>query len=312
MRKKVFLHIGMHKTATTWLQEYFFPSIKCSLSYNDEPSYTFLMNVFRYNMRKEDIEYAKSHFSNLKNDKFFSAEIMCGNLFDGYSNFKTQISVLKEIFSDYDIYIIFVSRLPSEWLVSAYRESFFEHHYCEFDEFLCKSSFLKSNYHTNSIPKMLEFLKFQFGDRVCHLQFEQFKNDRNKFMKELCSFLNASIDVVPRNAPNNVGYSNNAIKILLLLQKYLRSSGAQILLPDPIEFFGKKSIYLIEEKKYRGRLGKVLRKVFYLQRRGNWLRFFMRQLDKMILRRTQQVELRHNFSHELRELDADYIKMLKK
>ena len=126
----------MHKTATTWLQQNLFPMIDKEITYNDPDSYKTLTDIFRYGCAQDDITTAKDHFKKISENQFFSAEIMCGNLFAGYPEFKQHLDIIEKVFVGWDINIIFVVRQPSKWLLSCYKESIFEHHYLSYDEFL--------------------------------------------------------------------------------------------------------------------------------------------------------------------------------
>ena len=137
MDKKIFLHIGLHKTATKYFQHYVFPILpKDKYLYNPEKLSQYLIDYLKADKKdkNEILEiFNKEKKELLKNNPHkkivISREIMSGNLFAAYNTWEENTESLKNLFPE--AHIIISLRYQPDWLLSCYRESLHEHHYQE-------------------------------------------------------------------------------------------------------------------------------------------------------------------------------------
>ena len=180
---KVYLHIGLHKTATTYLQKNVFPYGSGELKYNDSELSELLVKCFKLpRLVNETTQEFKAKLETLPESTklFFSYEIMCGNLFSLYDNSEYTQGLIKDLFSDCDLKVIVVLRNQVDWLISCYRESAHEHHYQKMDSFLSfndgvfkkPKSYMNENGYACCNPYLLNYSK-------CTNQPNKFYNQSN-------------------------------------------------------------------------------------------------------------------------------------
>tara|TARA_B100001287_G_scaffold106033_1_gene89247 strand:+ start:28649 stop:29311 length:663 start_codon:yes stop_codon:yes gene_type:complete len=141
--KRILLHYGIHKTGTTYLQNYIFPQIKNSDKwvYNLK-LYFYLMdylvnedeklNTKYFNKCQEYInEINKSH---PKKNIFISFEGISGDLFRAYENQKEVLEKVFKLFPKAEVLLFF--RYQTDWLLSCYKESINEYHTQNIEDFL--------------------------------------------------------------------------------------------------------------------------------------------------------------------------------
>ena len=107
-KPKVFYHIGLHKTATTLLQETYFPQLPI----------TFIKGTVPYTRVIRELE---SGGVVLFSDENLSGRLFCGNKF---SDFERALSSIKRIHPDAGIIIGF--RQHADFLLSAYKQHLHE------------------------------------------------------------------------------------------------------------------------------------------------------------------------------------------
>ena len=81
---------------------------------------------------------------------------------------------------------------------------------------------------------------------------------------------------------SNKGYTQVVIRELLTFTAKMKALKLGFLIPKPVFFFGERSIYLHEREKYNSLYGKVMRKLAFPLRRGNWLRFIARYRNRHV------------------------------
>ena len=136
MKKQLFIHVGYHKTGTTWLQDKFF---------DKHPEITYLGKTFKDPIYKfaqvfDDIIYLSDHtFSPQKTREKFNkflidckvdTNLLLGISYEGFTggndwfgSYSTQIpSRIKKVFEEYDVKILIGIREQSKMLASFYSE----------------------------------------------------------------------------------------------------------------------------------------------------------------------------------------------
>jgi len=136
--KKVFLHIGPHKTASTYLQNIFYHNMeklrKSNIYYPKTGiSIQWGHHELAHLLQKNDF----THFEQLLNKIIYDSNendiLISSENFDRLSD--EQIKYLKEVFKNFDVKIIFVKRKLDELLLSNWQESIKHGHLNDFYTF---------------------------------------------------------------------------------------------------------------------------------------------------------------------------------
>jgi hypothetical protein len=144
--------------------------------------------------------------------------------------------------------------------MACYRESIHEHHYQKMDSFLSfndgvfqkPKSYMNENGYVCCNPYLLNYSKLlesyyvNFGEEnVFTLFYEEFRDDKNSFLNEFATILNIyGLTIIQQNTIRNRGYSSGSINLLLRVMRCLKSIGLSFLVPKPIHFWGKESVYV--------------------------------------------------------------------
>ncbi len=192
---KVFIHIGLHKTGTTFLQKQVFPYIEDIHYVEKEESIRFDMNL------------------NEKKVNLISNEDLSGNpwLKNVHDRFRIA-DRLKRVFPKAKI--IVGTRNKSSWVKSLYKNyvrkggiydfktfknDIFEEDYLEFDEYI-------------------NYLKKLFDD-VYVYQFEDLKKDSFQFVKDMCEYIGCSVPSFD-NQKRNVAWNDRQLRLARFLNKF--------------------------------------------------------------------------------------------
>jgi len=221
----IYIHMGLHKTATKYYQYFVFPFLSSKFLYNPEKLLQLLTDCIKADKtdRKSVLKILHAEVDDLlKNNPgkkiVISREAMSGSLFTAYEDWDEITGLLKDMFPD--AHLILTLRFQPNWLISCYRESLHEHHYQNVSDFLCydkkftrpKSDMNKNGYANLyalnlDYSRMITRLKSLF-DKVDIYFFEEFVKDRKAFTAEMLKSINSpqvkakKLDHIP-----NRGYS---------------------------------------------------------------------------------------------------------
>jgi len=234
---KVTIHIGLHKTASSYLQQAIF-SRYCNTSlieYNPSEILHILIPIMEFECTQSDwINRAKKWFKDWSNTNsgrrlFLSSESFSQLLY--VQNYSEQVQILENIFGKVEI-ILFL-RNQQDWLLSVYKETLKSGDYQSYSDFLGfsreKNKFIsQARFNQNSLltinPNkanwlyLSEILRNSFGDENVHIFFfENFKLDMNKELEKLGQILDCNIPNIKRKKIINVGISNGSINLLMYL-----------------------------------------------------------------------------------------------
>ena len=161
---KIFIHVGLHKTGTTFLQEEVFQKIP-NINYQ----------------RKVDLTtHIEPNLINL-----FSDENLDGGsyrLFNDWHNRYHIAANLKKLFPDAGI--IICTRDEKTWLVSAWKQyvlSYFGYSFVEYYENISKESLDFTSY--------IKYLQKLFNNNVLVLHYEELQNSPEEFVNAICDFI---------------------------------------------------------------------------------------------------------------------------
>lgn len=125
MPKKVIIHIGLHKTATRFLQRDLFASLdKDNFIYNPDELRNYLTRLIKEPGNQNFLDEAKRLTAKLTNDHktlVISMPDLSGDMFDNHRRYKNNLEFLKKLFPEAEI--IYFVRNHSDWLLSAYKQS---------------------------------------------------------------------------------------------------------------------------------------------------------------------------------------------
>lgn len=282
--KSAFIHIGMHKTATTTMQKIYFPIIQAygdNIVVNEPTVYRYLEKCWKFDIYERTTEFheVQNHLKSISSDNILiSMEAFCGDLFNGYKieNYEEKLLHLKELFSETKLELLFARRDLPGWIISCYKESIKEHHYKPFNSFI-------ANFGTNevgmpvvkafSIPTLCEKLRL----KITVFEFDQIKENDKIIANYLLEQTNNNVALLldAKSEVQNQGYSFQAIAFILALNKY-----CSWLLPNGIFFKGPKSIYKIEYYWNNNFVLRYCKKLGFPLWRGRWFRFIMIRLDR--------------------------------
>jgi hypothetical protein len=235
------IHIGLHKTASTYLQSYVFPGLdRNKVIYNPDDVFYFINSIFTLNIKDED-RLAKaretvSRYHLLESDQtlFISSEAISQLSF--IQNYAENLRTLKAIFDEAEI-VIFL-REQSAWFESCYRESIKHHFYQDASSFLNFDSkvFLHSDARLNDDgmlnmdvykadwAALLKLVKGLFPSTHVFL-YEDFSQNNlaetNRLLSILC---HPTFNKVPA-VRSNPGLSLASINVLISYHRILRRVG---------------------------------------------------------------------------------------
>jgi hypothetical protein len=201
-----FIHIGFHKTATTWFQDHFFsnhPQIQyLGKAYPDHPS-------FRMSELKETIvsepdttfssDESRETLHSIINEHPLNGFRIHGMSYEGLSAGSNWFGGrtfyvadrLKEVFRDYDVKIIMGIREQLSMIESMYSE-YVKLGGSESLERLLFSPFSEADDLLDKLKyaPLIEYYRDTFGeDDVFVYLFERFKSEKSTLLDEICDFL---------------------------------------------------------------------------------------------------------------------------
>ena len=195
---KLFIHVGLPKTGTTFLQQEVFPKIE-NVNFAMFPDY-------RTTLYPNKI--------NIIGDEFLShVSYMPGR--DANQRFE----IAKRLQGSYpDAKIIIGIRDQKSWLRSLYNQYVRAggiHEYDYWFENMFNKDFLDTESYIN-------FLKKSFKKGVYVYRFEDMKKNYSVWIKDLCDFIGCDVPKIERKK-HNVGWGKNRIKIALFFNKFFKS-----------------------------------------------------------------------------------------
>lgn len=298
--KRIYIHVGMPKTGTTFLQERFFPNLK-GLCYVHTTNYSpiaqrgfmgLLRRIVYTNPAFYDLQSAKEEARELlqavdEELVLISWERLFGNMFANYFDNFYITNILKALFPT--ARIIMIIRRQDELLDSIYRQTLHSYHHQTVNSFLnyANESFGDANPrvpHSNLDVKQFDYRRYirnygeLFGrDNIEVLPYELLKTDQGAFLDKLCAFMQVEPFYPAENNYVHESYSLLASYIALLLNRFvrIRGDGSRLLQLIPDEPF---SSYLAKRNS-ESRFYKLLEKV----NRRLSLRYFLREgVDRVV------------------------------
>jgi hypothetical protein len=187
LQPRIILHVGLHKTGTTYLQKRVFTQFdKSSVVYNPEKLRKSIRELYGLKLKTELLskyqEIVKSEI--IKIDKeilFLSHEIYSGTPWTNYDDIEIMTDFLSQAFPTAEIILVF--REHADWLESLYRESAKDGNLVSMNRFL---NYKRGCFSSRSLTpyKNVNALDFQY-DLIENLFHRKFHKIHLLFFEEL-------------------------------------------------------------------------------------------------------------------------------
>ncbi len=217
MSREVILHIGLHKTATRFLQRAVFNNLDSgTFEVNPEP----FTELLHQHMRRPDDVALTEKFSRaaaaLVDDPrklLISLPDISGDMYNSHDNYLANRDVVKKLFPEAKV--IYFVRNQADWLVSAYRQSMQKGACGPIEVFLNyrdgefqpkRARYLGNMRNVNALDQrfyaIYEAYAEAYGaDNVYLVRYEDFRRNRQGVVDVLCQAL--GIDSLPVSQPSS-------------------------------------------------------------------------------------------------------------
>lgn len=164
---KIFIHIGMHKTGTTFLQTLIFPKIP-NINYQTKVDLTTPVVEDKINL--------------------FSDENLDGGSYRLFASAKQRNTILANLHNLFpSAKIILCIRNKDKWLQSAYKQYIVAYKSCSFEDYVHRLD--PELYNT---ANLISIINRTFDDfYVCY--FEELQKNPQKFVKGICDFIGVEV-----------------------------------------------------------------------------------------------------------------------
>ena len=259
--ENLYIHIGIQRTGSTFLQQEIFPKISdvnlINLHRHQGLKFKYLprnhlqkilRNIELYEKKrieKELIPYIKSKKINL-----ITNENIWWQLHENIKKREERIKKIKTVFPDAKI--IFGIRRKEDLVISFYKKYVVRGGIFTFREF--KKNIL--NYDMLNYEPYINLLLKLFGEKNVHIyKFEIMKTDIHRHVKNICDFMNVESPNFD-NVVRNVGYSHWQLKLSLLLNNlYKTKANPKGFIPLEYKWHPHRMIFQSSffPKKFRGK-----------------------------------------------------------
>jgi len=245
----LYLHIGLQRTGTTFLQTKVFPYIDelnlVDFERHSKNKYVFrgdiLIKTMMQNIEKYDVDHVRSKVHNrMRDDKvnLISEEnINCGMWMREDKRFD-RINIVKKAFPDAKI--IFGTREKADLLVSWYNKYVICGGVLEFDDFVDK--FLNINV-LDYEPYIQRLYELYGKNKVYVYHYEDLVKNSEAFVGGICRFLDVSPSKIAEGIPN-VGYSLWQLRISRLINRIYKTNLNQNgFIPKEYRYFYHRKLF---------------------------------------------------------------------
>lgn len=218
-KSEIVLHVGMHKTGTTFLQWNVFHYVNANYLWH-----IFYKSWLRdlLNLKKKvDYQKIKNKLSKVLSTKkinIFSEENIYTYQFTKIDDRFKRLDRIKQAFPE--VKIIFGTRKKEENIVSWYVEYVAVGGVLNFQEFLEKHL----NQDKFDYEPYIKKLKEYYGsENVFVYSLDELRKNQDKVVRDMCKFMNVEAPIKYRKQPARIGYSLRILKISLFLNKLFKT-----------------------------------------------------------------------------------------
>ena len=239
-RPRLYIHVGLHKTASTYLQKHVFPSIS-DVHYRQVPA-AVKKALQAINREAGSSDKLVTEFKEILRESFgdlvdctqpslISEEMLSGYMLKGYQNTSLVASVLHEVFSShFEVHIVLLIRRQDDFLESGYRQALQQYSPVSITEYL--------NLQQDVSPESINDIRLQASislfnwSRIYRIYAEIFDppkvhvflqeklaNEPFEFAQDLQRVLHASTPPAMPRKRANIGYSAVTARIALGVNK---------------------------------------------------------------------------------------------
>ncbi len=232
----LYLHLGVHKTASTHLQ-----GMLSTTFSDDERSMYVGPSAFRKSTKWKrggklfDMSYSKAYLENISSvteNLILSEENICGDTFDIfkhgrlYENIFPRLNSLSEFFSTFEEIEIFVTiRDPATHLPSMYCEALRWRSYHPFH------SIYQGNYNQSWVPVIEDITKAFPSSKINIMLYEHYREDLPNILKMMGGGMSVPLEIERVVRPSFVSRS---IKVMGLIGRFI---------PKPLH---RKSLFIVD------------------------------------------------------------------
>jgi len=231
---QLYVHIGLHKTATTYLQVDVFPYLR-GIHYidgNDASLGPWKRRMYMQDPLIFDVEQARNEvLGHLKDEKnLLSTEALSGSPMGQYRERDLILQKLKAMFPD--ARIILGIRAQSDIIWSLYKNYVRKGGTCRLDQMV-------DPYGTTLGRDFIDLDTYKYGpylDRIASLfgrdnlhivVFEQLTTDRGRLLRGLLDFLGADLEAAATTEKRAVGISDEAVPVIRSLNNLFLARGRE-------------------------------------------------------------------------------------
>ena len=198
MPQKIFFHVGLSKTGSTFLQQQIFPHFK-DVHYIPTVKYRNALDLI---------------------PKIKSEKLLVSREFD--QQFEAEIKKFSKQYPDAHPIIVF--REPGSWAVSNYKRFVKNGHPIAFREFIdIQNDNGLFKIEDFKYSRYLSLLENHFNQKPLILIYEDLRQNPQTFLQKIADYLGIKIDVTKLNLnPNHVSYDENSLKLVRKLSSKIQ------------------------------------------------------------------------------------------
>lgn len=244
------IHIGMPKTASTFLQEEVFPNLNLiylneyyyfkELKWN-QIVYESIRNIVEkqnYLLQDEQVKQFQEEMVQIANERqcnkfIFSSEELVGFYAQNFNNSLNVLENIRQYFGK-NIKIILVIREQVSFLESLYRQSIKMGHWINIETFL---NYQNGNFYAHKFEyklnldvenfdwfKMIEYYTKELKkNNLLFLPYEMLKNEKKEFIDSIVEFLNIEKVNIEKNRVVNKSYTYFALFMMRFFNRFLNN-----------------------------------------------------------------------------------------
>jgi hypothetical protein len=234
--KTIYLHIGLWKTGTTFLQKMIFPKLKNVnyIIFRNDKEMLEVMDKLRFSiLSNDDSKKLQLVVSTklLKDRNLISAEGLSGSAYFVHDNYRSNIlKNIEKVFTNFNVKIILGIREQSSIIVSLYKQYLYRGGTKSLTGFIDQMNQYQMSRKGEDYFKRFEYgcyideiIKIFGKDNLYIYSFEELNKDKYTFLKNLLDFLGEKEVPEFEDIVYNRGYGKIQIKLARFLNRFFKS-----------------------------------------------------------------------------------------